>query len=118
MKKLFLLFFLSVGINQAFAQNLCHEGSGGGPCFTTEQLENGSFDILLDFAYMENCNCPTEVRVNIKKNAQGKYTAIYGAYSLTMEVQDSWILYLVVKRIKTETSCCRLLEGAYSQPGE
>jgi hypothetical protein len=118
MKKIILLFFLISGINQSFAQSLCHEGSGGGPCFNTERLDNGSFDLLLDFVgNNEKCECP-DVKVNVVKNAQGKYITVYGSYSITLNIQDDWVVYLEVKRIKEETNCCKLLEGNYSQPGE
>jgi hypothetical protein len=118
MKKIILLFFLISGFNQSFAQSLCHEGSGGGPCFRAEKLDNGSFDILLEFGSNEKCECPHDVKVNVVKNAQGKYITVYGSYSITLNIQDDWVVYLEVKRIKEETNCCKLLEGNYSQPGE
>lgn len=119
MKKIILLFFLISGINQSFAQGLCHEGSGGGPCFRTEELDNGSFDIVLDFVgNNEKCQCP-EVKVNVKKNAQGKYMTVYGSFSITLHVEDNglWV-YADVKRVKPKTDCCELLEGDYSQPAD
>jgi hypothetical protein len=118
MKKTLLLFCLHFFVNQSFTQNLCHDNSGGGPCFSAEQLENGSFDILLDFLYSEKCNCPSDVKVNVIKNTQGQYIALYGSYLLTLNTQDDWVVYLEVKRIKEETNCCKLPEGNYSQPGE
>ncbi len=118
MKKVLILLFLHIGINQSFGQNLCHEGSGGGPCMMAEKLDNGSFDILLEYGYIEKCDCPSDVKVNVKKNAQGKYITVYGSYSITLNIQDDWVVYLEVKRIKEETNCCKVLEGNYSQPGE
>jgi hypothetical protein len=120
MKKIILIFFLISGINQYFAQrSLCHEGSGGGPCFLTEELDNGSFDIVLDLdGNNEKCECP-DVKVNVKKNAQGKYMTVYGSFSITLNVEDNglWV-YVDVKRVKPETDCCELLEGLYTEPAD
>ncbi len=119
MKKLLLLFLLFIGINRSFAQNLCHEGSGGGPCLVAERLDNGSFDVVLDYSSNpENCNCPTDFRVNIKKNEQGKYITTSGSYSLALTIENDWILYLEVKRIKPESNCCKLPVGKYTEPAD
>ena len=118
MKKLLIIFLLSTLSNLSFSQNLCHEGSGGGPCMLVENLEDGTYSVQLGFEYSENCECPSDISVLVGKNPKGIYSTTYGSYNITLIISDNWVVNLKVSAIKSNPTCCKLAIGDYYQPGE